>query len=154
MPNEAIDDVPSAIEHYKIIRSQIEHEDNLINQRLSWFVASQSFFFSAYAILLNAPVEARQPEFAEQQSILFLMIPIVAICTSVLIYTTITAAMIAMYNLRKNLDKHAITQLRGDLPPVEGYRQTLILGQAAPVLMPLVFLIVWAYLLARILVKV
>ena len=40
----------SRIEYYQIIRSQIEHEDNLINQRLSWFVAAQAFLFSAYAI--------------------------------------------------------------------------------------------------------
>ena len=37
----------SRIEYYQIIRSQIEHEDNLINQRLSWFVAAQAFLFSA-----------------------------------------------------------------------------------------------------------
>ena len=46
----------SGIQYYQIIRSQIEHEDNLINQRLSWFVAAQAFLFSAYAILLKCAV--------------------------------------------------------------------------------------------------
>ena len=36
---------------YKLIRGQIEHEDNLIGTRLNWFMASQSFLFSAYAIV-------------------------------------------------------------------------------------------------------
>ena len=41
------------VEYYKLIRSQIEHEDNLNSQRLSWFVASQSFLFTAYAIVVS-----------------------------------------------------------------------------------------------------
>ena len=34
------------LEYYRIIRGQLEHEDDLISGRLSWFVASQSFLFS------------------------------------------------------------------------------------------------------------
>ena len=30
---------------YRTIRDQIQHEDNLIVQRLSWLMAAQSFFF-------------------------------------------------------------------------------------------------------------
>jgi hypothetical protein len=60
----------SGIQYYEIIRSQIEHEDNLINQRLSWFVAAQAFLFSAYAILLNAPSQLRLEGFARQQEML------------------------------------------------------------------------------------
>ena len=55
------------IQYYQIIRSQIEHEDNLINQRLSWFVAAHAFLFSAYAILLNAPSQVRLQNFATQR---------------------------------------------------------------------------------------
>jgi hypothetical protein len=76
----------SGIQYYQIIRSQIEHEDNLINQRLSWFVAAQAFLFSAYAILLNAPSQVRLQSFATQQEILFFLIPLVAIGVSILIY--------------------------------------------------------------------
>jgi hypothetical protein len=57
----------SGIQYYRIIRSQIEHEDNLINQRLSWFVAAQAFLFSAYAILLNAPSQLRVAGFGTQK---------------------------------------------------------------------------------------
>jgi hypothetical protein len=33
------------LEWYRLFRSRIEHEDNLIVQRLSWLMASQSCFF-------------------------------------------------------------------------------------------------------------
>src|SRR5436190_435401 len=108
----------SGIEYYQIIRAQIEHEDNLINQRLSWFVAAQSFLFTAYAILLNAPSPMRVEKFVTQQDILFPLIPVVAIGMSLLIYTTIFAAMRAMANLRRLLESHLNEQERAVFPPV------------------------------------
>ena len=88
----------SGIQYYQIIRSQIQHEDNLINQRLSWYVAAQAFLFSAYAILLNAPSQVRLEGFGRQQEILFFLIPLVAIGVSILIYITVPAAMLATAN--------------------------------------------------------
>ena len=145
----------SGIQYYQIIRSQIEHEDNLINQRLSWFVAAQAFLFSAYAILLNAPSQVRLQGFARQQEILFYLIPLVAIGVSILIYVTVIAAMLAMANLRRLLKSHA-NELESHakekeilLPPVQGYRQTLLLGQASPILIPFLFMISWIVLLIK-----
>lgn len=137
----------SGIRYYEIIRSQIEHEDNLINQRLSWFVAAQAFLFSAYAILLNAPPRVRLEGFARQQEILFFLIPLVAIGVSILIYITVIAAMLATANLRRLLKTHMNEKASALLPPVQGYRQTLLLGQASPLLIPLLFLISWIVLL-------
>jgi hypothetical protein len=137
----------SGIEYYRIIRSQIEHEDNLINQRLSWFVAAQAFLFSAYAILLNAPSQVRLQRFATQQEILFFLIPVVAIGMSILIYITVIAAMLAMANLRRLLESHVKEEEL--LPPVQGYRQTLLLGQASPILIPFLFMISWIVLLIK-----
>jgi hypothetical protein len=139
----------SRIEYYQIIRSQIEHEDNLINQRLSWFVAAQAFLFSAYAILLNAPSQVRLQRFATQQEILFSLIPLVAIGVSILIYITVVAAMLAMANLRRLLEGHMKEEESALLPPVQGYRQTLLLGQASPILMPFLFMISWIVLLIK-----
>jgi hypothetical protein len=138
----------SRIEYYQIIRSQIEHEDNLINQRLSWFVAAQAFLFSAYAILLNAPSQVRLQRFATQE-ILFSLIPLVAIGVSILIYITVVAAMLAMANLRRLLEGHVKEEESALLPPVQGYRQTLLLGQASPILMPFLFMISWIVLLIK-----
>jgi hypothetical protein len=47
----------SPVDLYHLVRSQIEHEDNLVSARLSWLLASQSCVFTAYAITLNGPVK-------------------------------------------------------------------------------------------------
>ncbi|HEU4342280.1 MAG TPA: hypothetical protein VFU31_11985 [Candidatus Binatia bacterium] len=137
----------SRIQYYQIIRSQIEHEDNLINQRLSWFVAAQAFLFSAYAILLNALPQVGVQRFAAQQELLFSLIPLVAIGVSILIYITVIAAMLAMANLRRLLKTHMEDSAL--LPPVQGYRQTFLLGQATPILIPFLFMSSWMVLLIR-----
>ena len=139
----------SGIQYYQIIRSQIEHEDNLINQRLSWFVAAQAFLFSAYAILLNAPSQVRLQSFAAQQEILFFLIPLVAIGVSILIYITVIAAMLATANLRRLLETHMNEKDSALLPPVQGYRQTLLLGQASPISIPFLFMTSWIVLLFK-----
>jgi hypothetical protein len=146
---ESVPESIAGIQYYRIIRSQIEHEDNLINQRLSWFVASQAFLFSAYAILLNAPSQARLEGFARQQEILFFLIPLVAIGVGILIYITVIAAMLATANLRRLLKTHMNEKDSALLPPVQGYRQTLLLGQASPILMPFLFMISWIVLLIK-----
>jgi hypothetical protein len=44
-----------AVERYRILRDQLQHEDGLTTQRLSWLMASQAFLFTAYAIAVNGP---------------------------------------------------------------------------------------------------
>jgi hypothetical protein len=139
----------SRVQYYQMIRSQIEHEDNLINQRLSWFFAAQAFLFSAYAILLNAPPNVRLQSFATQQETLFYLIPLVAIGISILMYITVTAAMLAMANLRRLLEGHMTAKENLLLPPVQGYRQTMLLGQASPILMLFLFMTSWIVLLVK-----
>lgn len=36
-------------------RARIEHEDNLVNHRVSWLIGSQSFLFTAFVLLRNNP---------------------------------------------------------------------------------------------------
>ena len=65
-----------AVDYYRLIRSRIEHEDSLITQRLSWFIGSQSFFFTAYAIVI---VNARP---GQELHALPVLIPLVALLSS------------------------------------------------------------------------
>jgi hypothetical protein len=46
------------IELYKIYRSYIEHEDNLINQRTTWFIQLHSFLIASYGIAFAALVNS------------------------------------------------------------------------------------------------
>src|SRR2546425_10826614 len=99
--NDATAESPplSALDYYNLFRQRLEHEDNLIIQRLSWLVASQSFLFTAYAIVLNGLTATPPPAVAgymEQQRLVFRLIPVVAIITNGLIYLRIIAAGAAM----------------------------------------------------------
>jgi hypothetical protein len=39
---------------WKRVRSSIEHENSLVNHRLSWLFASQAFLYAAFAVVFNA----------------------------------------------------------------------------------------------------
>jgi len=126
---------------YSLIRSRIEHEDTLMTQRLSWLIASQSFFFTAYAIVTvnnDGDVELHQ---------LPTLIPLVALITSVLILFTILAALLAIRSLRQNYN--ATTPPDPALPPIQTPIHIRLLGLTAPLLLPLLFLAVWLYLMLQ-----
>jgi hypothetical protein len=137
----------SPLEHYRIVRSQIEHEDNMINQRLNWFVTAQSFLFTANAIVLNAPPTPLFAQFRETVRLLTLLVPTVAICSCLVIYTTVIGGILALRNLRDSFGGGKELQGTGQLPPIQGRFLTRILGLAAPVVLPLMFSIVWTLVL-------
>src|SRR5438067_12118697 len=89
----------SAVERYHILRDQLQHEDNLTTQRLSWLMASQAFLFTAYAIVMNGPERAMSPFAATQQQWLVTAIPALALSSAGLIYVSIGAGVIALLNL-------------------------------------------------------
>lgn len=136
------------LEYYHLIRGQIEHEDNLNSQRLSWFVASQSFFFTAYAIVMGNSTSGRLPWVEHQHHLLAMLIPVVATLICLLIYVTVIAGTIAIVNLRRLYNRHGLPA-GIQLPPVQGFRLTQLLGQAGPLLMPPVFIAVWLVLLSQ-----
>jgi hypothetical protein len=137
----------SPVEVYRLFRSRIEHEDNLILQRLSWLVASQSFLFTAYAITTNGltGIEAKVAGgFLEQSALLFRLIPTVAICVALLIYISILAALRAIRQIRRLYQARSLSP---DLPPIQTAATTRLLGLSAPLLLPLLFVSVWLVLL-------
>jgi hypothetical protein len=138
----------SGLDYYSLIRQRIEHEDNLVVQRLSWLVASQSFLFTAYAIVLNGLTTSPQPATAtplHQQMRLSQLIPLVAILTCALIYISIVAAVKAIAGLRRMYRSRFPSDETG-LPGIQTDTLTRTLGLAAPLLLPLVFIGVWLYL--------
>jgi hypothetical protein len=140
----------SALEYYNLVRERIEHEDNLIVQRLSWLVASQSFLFTAYAIVTNGlttqPVQPACLHFMEQLQLLFQLIPVVGILSSVLIYVSILAAVMAMRQLRNSYRSRFG---KDDDLSIQTHPQIRLFGNSAAVLLPLVFICVWAVLWMR-----
>ena len=137
----------STLEFYQVFRSRIEHEDNLIIQRLSWLLASQAFLFTAYAITTNG-LSGLEPKtagrFFEQSGLLFRLIPAVAIGVALLIYMGILAALRAIRQLRRLYQTRAVSP---ELPPIQTAATTRLLGLSAPLLLPLLFISVWLVLL-------
>lgn len=132
----------NTVEVYQIIRAQIVHEDDLNSQRLSWFVASQSFLFTAYAIAVSNLPAVKTANIHEQLELLIRLLPLAAMLTCFLIYATILAGTMAMMNLHR-LYHQLIKNTPVTLPPVQGYRLTLLFGQAGTLGLPPVFFAVW-----------
>jgi hypothetical protein len=137
------------LDRYRLLRSQIEHEDNLVSQRLSWFLASQAFLFTAYAITLNGPVQLHSQNFESQVRLLTRLLPVVAIVSAALIWLSILAGFQAMRALRKNFDRSDRSNLPEGLPSIQMTGRTLLGGQLGPLALPLIFLAVWLILLVR-----
>jgi hypothetical protein len=126
-------------ETLEVIRRRLEHEDNLVNQRLSWILTSQAFLLTGYAILLNAPTDLRSALYVRHHGLLMWLIPLTGIITVLLIWFAILGALIAMRDLRTR----AAAQSGFDASPIQGRPLTLWLGLSAPILIPAVFLSTW-----------
>ncbi|HXA13917.1 MAG TPA: hypothetical protein VNW23_02215 [Opitutaceae bacterium] len=126
-------------EKLEALRRRIEHEDNLVNQRLSWLVAAQAFMLTAFAISLNAPPASRLPSYAAANSALIALLPYVAIACIVIIWFTLVGAIWSMKLLRAQA---AAITLPNDIP-VQSRPAIRGLGLAAPIGIPIVFLVFW-----------
>ena len=51
---------PTIDPEFSLIQARLSHEDDLVNQRVSWLVNSQSFLLTAYAITLNPAMPVPQ----------------------------------------------------------------------------------------------
>jgi hypothetical protein len=135
----------NATQSLETIRKRIEHEDNLLNQRVSWIVSSQAFLLTGYAILLNAPLQLRNEEFVRAHALLMKLIPLTSICVTVLLWLGILAGILAMRDLRSCAEKHS----GYEASHVQGRPLTRVIGLATPALVPVVFLITWLLLMLR-----
>ena len=135
---------------YRVYRGQVEHEDNLLGSRTSVFVTSQSFLFSAYAIIANnAPPRAFDVPI-DPKHVLLILIPTVAITTSLLFIPAIVSGVVSLQRLRRqyrDATGHPANECCHDLPPIQSTRGSRVGGTMASALLPPLFLAVWSYLL-------
>jgi len=52
------------IVNWKRVRAAMEHENQLVNHRLTWFLSTQAFLFAAFALTFQASTQSKP----EQQS--------------------------------------------------------------------------------------
>ncbi|HEX7900137.1 MAG TPA: hypothetical protein VF950_20385 [Planctomycetota bacterium] len=125
---------------YDALRSRLEHEDGLIVHRLSWFMASQSFLFTAYAIALNGPAAAAR---------LLRLVPLVGILIAMLTFAGILAALKAMAWIRASFAARGVTEAALGLPDLLTPAPIRRFGLLGPVLLPPLFILAWAWLILR-----
>ena len=128
---------------YEVIRSEIKHEDDLIGQRLSWFTASQAFLLTALAIAHQGKSALPTPA----NNHLFPLVPIVALCSSVLIVFGVIAGIAALSQWRARL--RVLVSRHPDIPRLANDGWIVTMGWSAPLVLPLVFIVAWTYLLIR-----
>jgi len=83
-----------------LIQARLTHEDDLINQRISWLVNSQSFLLTAYAITLNGlAADSGRPQAPIQRQLLELL-PMAGIGCVILVAVAIAGGLFAICELR------------------------------------------------------
>lgn len=136
---------PDPFSAYKLIRDEIVHEDNLMSNRLNWFTASQAFLFTALAIA-HTKIEPVLP--TRTNDYFFPLVPIVAICSCLLISFSILAGLAALVRWRRLL-RECINQCGQTLPNTGPDTYIIIFAWSAPVCLPMVFLTAWTWLLVK-----
>jgi hypothetical protein len=151
-PPRKASDLTNYLDVYRVYRGQVEHEDNLLGSRINVFVTSQSFLFSAYAIIANtaSPLAFGAP--VDPKHVLLFMIPIVAILTAILYMPAIAGSVVALSRIRqqyRRITGFPPNDCCHDLPPLQGSRDTRVAGTLASALLPPLFMAVWAYLFLK-----
>lgn len=136
----------SVVEHYQLVRSQIEHEDSLVSQRLSWLLASQSFLFTAYAITLNGPAQSHFKTFEVHSTLLLNLLIAIGIVSALLIWSSILAGISAMAKLRSDFHRTVSGELPAALPPIQTTGLAYRAGQFGPIFVPILFTVSWLVL--------
>ena len=128
---------------FSLIQARLSHEDDLVNQRVSWLVSSQSFLLTAYAITLNGlAADASKPLAIVQRKLLELL-PIVGVACVLLVCVALVGGLCAISELRR----FAATKYEKERLFLISKPTTQFLGVSAPVLIPLAFLVIWTAVL-------
>ena len=115
-------------DQYKRLRDKWEHEDEVINHRLTWLLVSQTILFAGWGALLEM---AQTTQNAEKIGRLIQWVPFFGILTSLLILVSIVAATVAMVHL-----KSQNASIQAD-PKATKW------GLFAPIGLPVVFIAAW-----------
>ncbi|WP_447984010.1 hypothetical protein [Nitrospira sp. Nam74] len=155
MPPTETGDLTRA-QYYDRIRSQIEHEDELINLRVVWQLLAQSFFFSTYASLLTAQKEAKSVLFGDEQQLLLWLVPFAALFAGLLTSISIFTSLTNIASLRESYELYAKATPAEDrssklFPPIQGADRLRKLANIAPIGLPLLFIVAWLIILIRLL---
>lgn len=141
-------ETPTATQLYQVFRGQIERELDSVNQRTIWNVISQSFFFSAYAVTLNAPKDPRSAFYASMQDVLIWLLPFAGFVAAFLMIPALAGSLVMIRRLRQQYETELADQGPW-LPPVMKSMVLRGVDNLTPVVLPLAFLLMWGLILGR-----
>lgn len=89
------------VENWKRVRSAIEHENNLINNRLTWLFTGQGFLFTAFVLAFNVFNQLQCPnnEITFKYIVLSTIIALIGIAISVFVDNGVKAADAQIWGL-------------------------------------------------------
>ena len=139
-------------EHFKIFRDYMQHEDNLINQRVSWNSTIQGFLFATYGLSQQKlPDPKPGPGALHNLETLVRTIPWFGFGLSILVFLAVLAATLAHRRLADDWrvrvspcypDKQYLPDIAAGGVKAAGW-----LGFGAPVLIPIFFAVAWLYII-------
>ena len=122
---------------YEYWREKWVHEDELINQRLNWLISSQTLLFAAYGLALQIGTNPSNTsdEVSNKTTEVISLIPYIGLYSSISILLSVLAAVIALFVLLNKSGKFK-DYLQVTLP-------TTLMGVAAGISLPLIFIFAW-----------
>lgn len=133
-----------------MIAAEIRHEHELIGQRMTWLVISQSFLFGTFATLIGQRSVAGAVKGTLR--LLLVLTPLVGVLLPVVVLMAVGAATYAISQWRAERDRICempeAKQL--DWPRLKHWRLVALLGQLLPFAVTIGFLVAWVVILVSI----
>ncbi len=121
---------------YDALADQIKREDNLVNNRVSWFLASQGFLFAAAAVIIDSGLNPHQQIYAAQ------FIAAFGILLSISVLFGVRGAHVSLKELKKRWE-----EIESDydefFPPPYGKDPAWTLGCIPRFSIPVFLIIAW-----------
>ncbi len=111
------------LERYKLFRSYLEHEDNLVNHRTTWFIQLHSFLIASYGLIFSSLVTIKLDRSIENVAASYFLAGLAA---AVLVAITIIGLISA-----KTTQKSVIAAVKA-IRELENDWDALLLGVAGP----------------------
>src|SRR6266542_1937802 len=143
-------DEEALIARLNMIGTEIRHEDDLISQRMSWLVISQSFLCGTFATLVGRKSVAGPAAVAIR--FLLALIPLVGVFLPVLVLLAMGAASSAISQWQAEHDRiRAMPEAKQlDWPRLKHRRLVTVLGQSLPTVVSVGFLLAWLAVVVRV----
>jgi hypothetical protein len=119
---------------YDYTTQQIERENDLINNRLSWMLTFQGFLFAALALVVNKDTEPAVGLIFKN------VLPIIGIAVALLAFLGVLAAYISIDNIKQKWKKQLGNQ---QYPPAHGTPLASFLGRITSYGIPISIVIAW-----------